>query len=211
MEQRSAEWFSARLGKVTASKIDDIMVKTKYGESQYTKKYKLQLVTERLTNKVVPLFMNAAMAHGVEFEDEARVEYANKMKLLIGTDVREVGLIDHPTIPMSAASPDGMVDFPNGDKDGLIEIKCPQPMTHTETLESGVIAKKYIHQMQWQMACTGKKWCDFVSYHPDFPKEYQLFIKRVERDDDLISRCEESVSNFLKEVDDKIKTIKENI
>ena len=211
MEQRSAEWFSARLGKVTASKIDDIMVKTKYGESQYTKKYKLQLVTERLTNKVVPLFMNAAMAHGVEFEDEARVEYANKMKLLIGTDVREVGLIDHPTIPMSAASPDGMVDFPNGDKDGLIEIKCPQPMTHTETLESGVIAKKYIHHMQWQMACTGKKWCDFVSYHPDFPKEYQLFIKRVERDDDLISRCEESVSNFLKEVDDKIKTIKENI
>jgi putative phage-type endonuclease len=206
MEQRSAEWFSARLGKVTASKIDDIMVKTKYGESQYTKKYKLQLVTERLTNKVVPVFMNAAMAHGVEYEDEARVEYANKMKLLIGTDVREVGLIDHPSIDMSAASPDGLVG-----EDGLIEIKCPQPMTHTETLESGVIAKKYIHQMQWQMACTGKKWCDFVSYHPDFPKEYQLFIKRVERDDDLISRCEESVINFLKEVDDKIKTIKENI
>ena len=109
MEQRSAEWFSARLGKVTASKIDDIMVKTKYGESQYTKKYKLQLVTERLTNKVVPVFMNSAMAHGVEFEDEARVEYANKMKLLIGTDVKEVGFIDHPSIDMSGASPDGLV------------------------------------------------------------------------------------------------------
>jgi putative phage-type endonuclease len=209
MKQQSAEWFSARLGKVTASKIDDIMVKSKYGESQYTKKYKLQLVTERLTNKVVAVFMNSAMAHGVEYEDEARVEYANKMKLLIGKDVREVGFIDHPSINMSGASPDGLVDFPNGDKDGLIEIKCPQPMTHTETLETGVIAKKHIHQMQWQMACTGKKWCDFVSYHPDFPKEYQLFIKRVERDNDLISRCEVDVINFLKEVDDKIKTIKE--
>ena len=205
MEQRSAEWFSARLGKVTASKIDDIMVKTKYGESQYTKKYKLQLVTERLTNKVVPVFMNAAMAHGVEFEDKARVEYANKMKLLIGTDVREVGFIDHPTIKMAGASPDGLVSL-----NGLIEIKCPQPMTHTETLQTGVIAKKYIHQMQWQMACTGKDWCDFVSYHPDFPKEYQLFIKRVERDDDLISRCEGDIQEFLTSVEDIIKSIKEN-
>ena len=206
MEQRSAEWFSARLGKVTASKVDDVMVKVRNGESTYKRKYRMQLVTERLTNKVVPVFMNSAMAHGVEFEDKARVEYANKMKLLIGKDVREVGFIDHPTIKMAGASPDGLVGL-----NGLIEIKCPQPMTHTETLQTGVIAKKYIHQMQWQMACTGKKWCDFVSYHPDFPKEYQLFIKRVERDDDLISRCEESVSNFLKEVDDKIKTIKENI
>jgi len=205
MEQRSAEWFSARLGKVTASKIDDIMAKTKSGESQYTKRYKLQLVTERLTNKVVPLFMNAAMAHGVEYEDEARVEYANKMKLLIDTDVREVGFIDHPSIHMSGASPDGLVG-----KDGLIEIKCPQPITHTETLVSSEIARKYIHQMQWQMACTGKKWCDFVSYQPSFPEDCKLFIKRVERDDDLIGHLEVAVSKFLSEVDDKIKSIKEN-
>jgi len=206
MEQRSAEWFSARLGKVTASKIDDIVIKTKSGESQYTKKYKMQLVTERLTNKVVPVFMNSAMAHGVEYEDEARIEYANFNKLLLDKDVREVGFIDHPKINMSGASPDGLV----GDK-GLIEIKCPQPMTHTETLETGVIARKYIHQMQWQMACTGKEWCDFVSYHPDFPETYKLFIKRVARDNDLISHLEASVENFLKEVDDKLKTIKENI
>ena len=205
MEQRSAEWFSARLGKVTASKVDDVMVKVRNGESTYKRKYRMQLVTERLTNKVVPVFMNAAMAHGVEFEDKARVEYANKMKLLIGTDVREVGFIDHPTIKMAGASPDGLVSL-----NGLIEIKCPQPMTHTETLQTGVIAKKYIHQMQWQMACTGKDWCDFVSYHPDFPKEYQLFIKRVERDDDLISRCEGDIQEFLTSVEDIIKSIKEN-
>ena len=205
MEQRSAEWFSARLGKVTASKVDDVMVKVKNGESTYKRKYRMQLVTERLTNKVVPVFMNSAMAHGVEFEDKARVKYANKMKLLIGTDVREVGFIDHPTIKMAGASPDGLVSL-----NGLIEIKCPQPMTHTETLQTGVIAKKYIHQMQWQMACTGKDWCDFVSYHPDFPKEYQLFIKRVERDDDLISRCEGDIQEFLTSVEDIIKSIKEN-
>tara|TARA_R110000824_G_scaffold16814_3_gene69193 strand:+ start:699 stop:1319 length:621 start_codon:yes stop_codon:yes gene_type:complete len=205
MEQRSAEWFSARLGKVTASNVDNIIVKVKNGESTYKRRYRMQLVTERLTNKVVPIFMNSAMAHGVEFEDEARVKYANKMKLLIGKDVREVGFINHPTIKMAGASPDGLVGL-----NGLIEIKCPQPMTHTETLQTGVIAKKYIHQMQWQMSCVGKDWCDFVSYHPDFPKEYQLFIKRVERDNDLIGRCEVDVINFLKEVEDIIKSIKES-
>ena len=207
MEQRSAEWFSARLGKVTASKVDDVMVKVRNGESTYKRKYRMQLVTERLTNKVVPVFMNSAMAHGVEFEDKARVEYANKMKLLIGKDVREVGFIDHPTIKMAGASPDGLVGL-----NGLIEIKCPQPMTHTETLQTGVIDKKYIHQMQWQMSCVGDhiKWCDFVSYQPDFPKEYQLFIKRVERDDDLISRCERDIQEFLTSVEDIIESIKEN-
>ena len=171
MEQRTDEWFKARLGKVTASKIHDIMIKTKVGESTYKTKYRMQLVTERLTGKVVPMFMNNAMAHGVEYEDEAKTCYANHRKLLVGTDVRDVGMIDHPSIDMSGASPDGLV----GD-DGLIEIKCPQPMTHTTTLETGDIHKRYIHQMQWQMSCVGDhiKWCDFVSYHPDFPDDLNL-------------------------------------
>ena len=202
MEQRSAEWFSARLGKVTASMVDVVISGSKLAKE----KYFYQLITERLTNKVTPMYVTTAMQHGIDYEDEARIEYANFNKLLLDKDVREVGFIDHPKINMSGASPDGLV----GDK-GLIEIKCPQPMTHTETLETGVIARKYIHQMQWQMACTGKEWCDFVSYHPDFPETYKLFIKRVSRDNDLISHLEASVENFLKEVDDKLKTIKENI
>ena len=207
MEQRTDEWFKARLGKVTASKIHDIMIKTKVGESTYKTKYRMQLVTERLTGKVVPMFMNNAMAHGVEYEDEAKTCYANHKKLLVGTDVRDVGMIDHPSIDMCGASPDGLV----GD-DGLIEIKCPQPMTHTTTLETGDINKRYIHQMQWQMSCVGDhiKWCDFVSYHPDFPDDLKLFIKRVPRDNELIARLEEEVSTFVQEVDYKIKTIKEN-
>ena len=206
MEQRTDEWFKARLGKVTASKIHDIMIKTKVGESTYKTKYRLQLVTERLTGKVVPMFMNDAMKHGVEYEDEAKLEYANRNKLLVGTDLTDVGMIDHPTIDMCGASPDGMV----GDK-GLIEIKCPQPITHTTTIETGEIHKRYIHQMQWQMSCTGREWCDFVSYHPDFPDDLKLFIKRVPRDNELIARLEEEVSTFVQEVEYKIKTIKENL
>ena len=183
------------------------MVKTKTGESTYKTKYRMQLVTERLTGKVVPIFMNNAMAHGVEYEDEAKTCYANHRKLLVGTDVRDVGMIDHPRIEMSGASPDGLV----GD-DGLIEIKCPQPITHTTTLETGHIHKRYIHQMMWQMACVGEhiKWCDFVSYHPDFPDDIKLFISRVPRDNELIARLEEEVSTFVQEVEYKIKTIKEN-
>lgn len=206
MEQRTDEWFKARLGKVTASKIHDIMIKTKVGESTYKTKYRLQLVTERLTGKVVPMFMNDAMKHGVEYEDEAKLEYANRNKLLVGTDLTDVGMIDHPRIDMCGASPDGMV----GDK-GLIEIKCPQPITHTTTIETSEIHKRYIHQMQWQMSCTGREWCDFVSYHPDFPDDLKLFIKRVPRDNELIARLEEEVSTFVQEVEYKIKTIKENL
>ena len=207
MEQRTDEWFKARLGKVTASKIHDIMIKTKVGESTYKTKYRMQLVTERLTGKVVPIFMNNAMAHGVEYEDEAKTCYANHRKLLVGTDVRDVGMIDHPSIDMCGASPDGLV----GD-DGLRDIKCPQPMTHTTTLETGEIHKRYMHQMMWQMACVGEhiKWCDFVSYHPDFPDDLKLCIKRVPRDNELIARLEEEVSTFVQEVEYKIKTIKEN-
>lgn len=206
MEQRTDEWFKARLGKVTASKIHDIMIKTKTGESTYKTKYRLQLVTERLTGKVVPVFMNNAMAHGVEYEDEAKLEYANRKKLLVGTDLTDVGMIDHPSIDWSGASPDGMVG-----NEGLIEIKCPQPITHTTTIETGEINKRYIHQMQWQMSCTGRQWCDFVSYHPDFPDDLKLFVKRVPRDNELIARLEEAVSTFVQEVDFKIKTIKENL
>jgi putative phage-type endonuclease len=182
------------------------MIKTKTGESTYKTKYRLQLVTERLTGKVVPVFMNNAMAHGVEYEDEAKLEYANRNKLLVGTDLTDVGMIDHPSIDWSGASPDGMVG-----NEGLIEIKCPQPITHTTTIETGEINKRYIHQMQWQMSCTGRQWCDFVSYHPDFPDDLKLFVKRVPRDNELIARLEEAVSTFVQEVDFKIKTIKENL
>ena len=201
MEQRSDEWFSARLGKVTASKLSDVVASTRSGgESAYRRNYRLQLVTERLTGKRTEIFVNQAMQHGIDTEDEARNFYVFKH-----SDVEETGFVDHPTIKMAGASPDGLV----GD-DGLIEIKCRQPQNHTETLISHQIPSRYKLQMYWQMACTGRKWCDYVSYCPSFPDELKMVVIRLEWDDKQIALLEEEVIKFLTEVEDTIKFIKEN-
>jgi putative phage-type endonuclease len=200
MEQRSDEWFQARLGKVTASRVADIMATLKTGKEAITRKnYRIQLVSERLTGKKVDLYFNDAMRVGIEREEDARTTYMFKH-----SDVEEVGFIDHPTISMTGASPDGLVG-----EDGLIEIKCPLATTHTDTIISGEAPSKYISQMQWQMACTGRKWCDFVSFNPDFPENLQLFVVRVERDDTLIKELEDGVKKFLSEVDDTINQLQE--
>lgn len=200
MEQRTEEWFQARLGKVTASKLGDVLAQTKTGESAYRRNYRMQLVTERLTNKVTNIFVNQAMQHGIDYEDEARNGYIFKYG-----DVEEVGFIDHPEINMSGASPDGLV----GD-DGMIEIKCKQPQNHAETLLTHDIPINHQYQMSWQMACSGRKWVDYVCYCPSFPKELSLFVKRFERNEEQIKLLEESVTKFLTEVDDTVKFIKEN-
>ena len=200
MEQRSEEWFKARLGKVTASKLSDVMATTKSGESAYRRAYRHQLVTERLTGKQTEIYINQAMQHGIDTEDEARDFYVFKY-----ADVEEVGFIDHPTIDMAGASPDGLV----GD-DGLIEIKCRQPQNHTETLISHQIPSRYKLQMYWQMACTGRKWCDYVSYCPSFPESLKMVVIRLQWDDEQIKLLEESVTKFLTEVEDTVDFIKEN-
>src|SRR6056300_781415 len=201
MEQRSEEWFSARLGKVTASNLANVTATTRSGESAYRRNYRLQLVTERLTGQRTEVFINQAMQHGIDTEDEARDHYVFKH-----ADVEEVGFIDHPTIDMAGASPDGLV----GD-DGLIEIKCRQPHNHTETLISRQIPDNYKLQMFWQMACYGgkRKWCDYVSYCPSFPDELKMVVIRLEWDDKQIKLLEDEVIKFLTEVEDTIKFIKE--
>jgi len=200
MEQRSEEWFQARLGKVTASKIADVLAKIKTGEAASRKSYKIQLVSERLTGKKTDTYINQAMQDGIDREESARNAY-----IFMYNDVEEVGFIDHPTIPMSGCSPDGMVG-----EDGLIEIKCPTATTHTDTLMSGNVPSKYIGQIMWQLSCDPKrKWVDFVSYHPDFPENLQLFVKRVERDDKLIAEIEGEVKQFLSEVEEVVNNLKE--
>jgi predicted phage-related endonuclease len=101
----------------------------------------------------------------------------------------------HPSIGDTGASPDGLVDA-----DGLVEIKCPNTATHIETLKGQCAPAKYITQMQWQLACTGRKWCDFVSYDPRMPDSMRFFCVRVQRDDELIESLEKDVIAFLKEV-----------
>jgi putative phage-type endonuclease len=191
MEQRTDDWFAARLGKVTASKIADVMATTKTGPSASRKNYMAQLLTERLTGQKAESYSNAAMQWGTDTEPQARAMY----ELETGHDVTEVGFIDHPVIAMSGASPDGLI----GD-DGLIEIKCPNTATHIETLRGAAIDKKYVLQMQWQMACTKRQWCDFVSFDPRLPSAMQLYVARVERDATLIAAMESEVSVFLAEI-----------
>ena len=200
MEQRTEEWHQARLGKVTASNLSNVTASTRSGESAYRRNYRLRLITERLTGQPTEFIINQAMQHGIDTEDEARDFYVFKYN-----NVEEVGFIDHPTIDMAGASPDGLV----GD-DGLIEIKCRQPHNHTETLISNQIPSNYKLQMFWQMACTGRRWCDYVSYCPSFPEELKMVVIRLEWNDEQIKLLEEEVIKFLTEVEDTIKFIKEN-
>ena len=206
IEQRTEEWFQQRLGKVTASRISDVIAKTKTGVSTSRQNYLIQLVSERLTGKKGDSFVNQAMLDGIERESAARALYM----LNRDVSVTEVGFFDHPVIKNSGASPDGAVNAEeDGKYAGLIEIKCPIETTHTNTLMSKSVPSKYIPQMQWQLACTGASWVDFVSYNPNFPPELQLFIARVDRNQIYISELEVEVEKFLDEVEQTIIKLKE--
>ena len=195
MEQGTEEWFTIRIGKVTASRVADVIAKTKTGYSATRDNYMAQLVCERLTGQKGESFSNAAMQHGTDTEPLARAAYEALKDVLVD----EVGFVPHPSIIMAGASPDGLV----GD-DGLLEIKCPNTATHIETLLSQSVPGKYNTQMQFQMACTGRQWCDFVSFDNRLPEELQLFVKRVPRDNEFIKQMEDEVVKFLNELDIKI-------
>lgn len=197
MEQRTEEWFAARCGKVTASRVADVIAKTKTGYSASRANYLADLVVERLTGKPAATFSNAAMEWGTEQEPNARAAYSAKTGIL----VEEVGFIDHPTVAMSGASPDGFAE------EGLVEIKCPNTATHLEYILDGKSPQKYVTQMQWQMACTNRPWCDFVSYDPRLPKRLQLLVVRVPRDDEYIAMLETEVTKFLAELDEKLNQL----
>lgn len=191
MEQRTDEWFAARLGKVTASRIGDIMAKTESGYSAARKNYMAQLLCERLTGMREDTFVSAAMQRGTDLEAKARATYI----LTNGDLVEEIGFVEHPNIEMSGASPDGLVN-----DDGLIEIKCPNTATHLEFIRTKKPKSEYILQMQWQMACTGRSWCDFVSYDDRLPEKFAFYSIRLKRDDDLIKEIEDEVQKFLDEL-----------
>ena len=198
IQQGTPEWFAQRLGKATASRIKDIVAKTKTGYSTSRDKYLTQLLLERLTGTVAESYSDAAMAWGNDTEPFARAAYEAQK----GVMVDQVAFINHPTIEMAGASPDGLV----GD-DGLVEIKCPMSHTHLESLLGG-LDDQYKVQVNWQMACTGRKWTDLCSFDPRFPAELQLVIKRFERDDAFIATLEEEVIKFLAELDDKLNKVK---
>jgi putative phage-type endonuclease len=199
IEQGSPEWFAMRLGKVTASRIADVLAKVKTGEAVTREDYRTELVVQRLTNQPSEPFTNAAMEHGIAYEPIARITYEEKASVF----VEQVSFVEHPTIEWFGCSPDGLVG-----EDGLIEIKCPSSKNHIKYLLNGKPPVKYVPQMQCQMAVTGRKWCDFVSYDPRLPEDLQLFVVRLERDVSFIMSMEEEVDKFLKEVNVMVNKLK---
>lgn len=188
--QGSAEWKALRCGKVTASRVADVIAKTSKGWGASRFNYAAELIAERLTGVAAEGFTNAAMQWGTDQEPQARMAY----EFMHGVAVEQIAFVVHPTIADSGASPDGLVG-----ELGLIEIKCPNTATHIDTLISQTVPGKYITQMQWQMACTGREWTDFVSYDPRLPESMQLFVKRVPADAVFQIELEDAVRLFLKE------------
>lgn len=186
MEQRSSEWFAARMGRVTASMVSAVQMAP---SSQGYRNYRAQLVMERLGIEVEEKYISPAMQWGIDVEPQARAMYS----FAFDKDVEEVGFIQHPTL-FAGASPDGLVG-----SDGMVEIKCPNTTTHIETLNSGEIKKEYLAQMQWQMICAGRKWCDFVSFDPRMPAAMQIYKQRVEIDAEETLTA--AVTKFISEVD----------
>ena len=200
-EQRTDAWFQARLGKVTASRVAELMAKTKSGEYAASRDNLMaQLVIERLTGQAQELYSSPSMQWGTEQEPFARAAY----EIATGNIVEECGFIPHPMIDNAGASPDGLV----GD-DGLVEIKCPNSATMIETLLTQKVPSKYITQMQMQMACTGRQWCDFVSFDPRLPVKAQLWVQRVPRNPEFIVKMETEIVKFLDELNVKATKLKD--
>ena len=194
IEQGTEAWLQLRLGKITASRITDVIAQVKSGEAAGRENYRIELVCERLTGKPTEGFTNAHMERGTELEPFARAWYEVEK----GEFVKQVPFVDHPTIKNAGASPDGIIG------EGLIEIKCPMAKTHIKYLLEDRVPAKYMPQMAWQMACTHSKWVDFVSYCPELPQDMQMFIKRYERDDAYIAELEAKVIEFDIEVEQVI-------
>jgi len=199
MEQRTEEWFEARMGCVTASRTADLMAKTKSGYAASRANYMAELICERLTGERQGGFSSAAMQWGTDIEPQARMAY----EIVTGATVVETGFVLHPEIAGFGASPDGLI----GD-DGLIEIKCPNTATHIKTLLGGKVPSEYVTQMHVQMLCTNRKWCDFVSFDPRLPVDMQMFVSRVEFDEKLAEKIVTEVQAFISEMETKIEQLK---
>jgi len=199
MLQGTDEWRQARCGSIGASDAPSVIRRVKSGGFSADRESLLaNKVLERITGTPVEIPKTFAMAQGTEREPEARLLYS----MVRGVEVEEVGLVPHPFIKGSHCSPDGLVG-----ENGLLEVKCPLPARHMETLLNEAISEAHNTQMQWQLCCTGRLWCDFVSFSSDFPPHMQLWIKRVNRDQTLIAELEREIAQFIREVDRKVEQL----
>ena len=201
LEQGTEEWLKVRLGKVTASGVADVLAKTKTGVSASRANYLIKLAIQRTTGQIEEGFTNDAMQWGKDHEAQARVAY----EVVSGNFVDQVGFVEHPSIKWFGCSPDGLIN-----NNGLVELKCPNSATHWSYIKDDGPPTKYYIQMQAQMACTGRSWCDFVSFDPRMPERSKLFIKRVMREDAYIANMEAEVKKFLDEVAVEVNLMKGN-
>lgn len=199
LAQRSPEWYAARCGSLGASEIHAVLARTKSGWGASREQVMSRLCWERLTGKPVEGFKSAAMLRGTELEPEARAAYA----FFRDAHVEEVGLVLHPRLTGTHASPDGIIGT-----DGLVELKCFEGANHLATLLSGEFEAKYVMQADWQMACTGRLWCDLAAYHPDPPPEMRLAVVRIERDEKRIAKLEAEVAEFLAELNARLAALR---
>jgi putative phage-type endonuclease len=197
-EQLSEEWRTQRLGKVTASRLGDMIAKTRSGWAASRRKYMTQLMVERWKGVPYEARQNEAMRWGSLVESEAKTAY----EFFCDAEIEPAPFVNHPRIAMAGASPDGFVGVA-----GLVEIKCPESETHLETFVGEDVPENYLPQIQFQLACTGREWCDFVSYDPRLPASMQLWVKRVLRDAGMISHLENCVEEFLFELDTRMAAI----
>jgi putative phage-type endonuclease len=201
------EWFQARIGMITSSKVYDAITPRKKGGTHdlaNRRKLKFQLISEMTTGLTTEHYVSQAMDWGIANEPKARREYEYRT----GRTARELGLVMHPTNPRAAATADGFVP-----ENGILEIKCPNTDTHYEYLETGAIPEEYLDQINWQMACCGPEieWCDFVSFDPRIEsEELQMLVIRHEREAKRIAEMEEAVNQFLEETIQLFEKIKRN-
>jgi putative phage-type endonuclease len=201
--QGSAQWLEARHGKITASRIADVMdVLKKGGEGASRRNYRMELAAERLSGRSEAHFVSPEMQWGSDMEPQARETYS----FLTGSNVSQVGLVIHPTMDYAAASPDGLVG-----EDGCCEFKCPKTTTHIKWMLAGGVPEEHQLQCLWVMACTGRKWCDFSSFDPRLPAGLRMFVVRMERNEEAIQIAEDLVRSFNGEVEAMLSDLRKNI
>jgi len=200
LDQNTEEWLSARMGKITSSRLGELLAKTKSGYSASRENYLTELLLERITGEREEHFESYDMKVGHEREPIARSIYEAQH----GVMVEQVGFFDHPSLPMTGGSPDGLVD-----EWGVIEIKCPKSRTHLETIITRKMPVGYVYQAQWNMECTAREWCDYVSFHPNFPEDRQVVVIRVERDESMLTMIRSEVVSGNAWIDEMIRKLKE--
>ena len=204
IEQGSPEWMALRIGKIGGSRVSDVLTEGRGGaESLIKRKYKNELIRERLTGKKLDTYKTPAMQRGIDLEPMARAWYEVKYN----TFVDQVAIVLHPTIDGAQCSPDGVVEATNS----LIEIKIPNPENHLDNiLTGGKQLEQYYDQVQWQLACMPEKeFCDLISFDPDMPDHLQGFVKRIYRDDEYINNMQNAVIAFLSEIETIVNNLKE--